>query len=85
MLGGVQFETGGVGPVPYLNILICSHLLGGGPVSKSRCKMFKYFHKGFQYLNFFGGTSQKKHPVPFSTFSMQSLDKIYVILVKICP
>ena len=21
MLGGVQFETGGVGPVPYLNIL----------------------------------------------------------------
>ena len=25
--------------------------------------MFKYFHKGFQYLNFFGGTSQKKHPV----------------------
>ena len=23
--------------------------------------MFKYFHKGFQY--FFGGTSQKKHPV----------------------
>ena len=37
--------------------------VGGGPVSKSRCKMFKYFHKGFQYLNFFGGTSQKKHPV----------------------
>ena len=26
--------------------------------------MFKYFHKGFQHLNFFGGTSQKKHPVP---------------------
>ena len=25
--------------------------------------MFKYFHKGFQYLNFFGGTSKKKHPV----------------------
>ena len=24
--------------------------------------MFKYFHKGFQYLNFFGGTSKKKHP-----------------------
>ena len=22
--------------------------------------MFKYFHKGFQYLNFFGGTSKKK-------------------------
>ena len=34
--------------------------VGGGPVSKSRCKMFKYFHKGFQYLNFFGGTSKKK-------------------------
>ena len=25
--------------------------------------MFKYFHKGSQYLNLFGGTSKKKHPV----------------------
>ena len=30
--------------------------------------MFKYFHKGFQHLNFFGGTSQKNHPVVFHPF-----------------
>ena len=47
--------------------------VGGGPVSKSRCKMFKYFHKGFQYLNFFGGTSQKKHPVVCPHFEIWSL------------
>ena len=42
MLGGVQFETGGVGPVPYLNILGGTsqkkHPVDEGGVQRSRGK-----------------------------------------------
>ena len=57
----------------YCNSLtnLITFCVGGGPVwksgartsSNSGCKKFKYFHKGSQYLNLFGGTSKKNHPV----------------------
>ena len=74
-----QFRTG---PPPTHNVIKFVKKLqyntqkisvGVGQVSKSGCKMFKYFHKGFQHLNFFGGTSQKNHPVSLSTHAMEKI------------
>ena len=68
MLGGVQFETGGLGPVPYLNIL-------GGTSQKNHPVLSTFYGQICQLFN----TSLQNHMKKTQAKKVKGLELSYTL------